>query len=199
MGECVHAHAHVCPKALGHSFHLNQNPLCLWWRHKLLKPYVSFWRYDLLEWNPQASNKSSWQVAIASVGIIGPQGPWTRSPPSLSGWEREEERTIVCWLAALLGRPLAEGFTHAATFYRIREDTSREVNPKIAELQGQERDSARRSTRRPLALSWKRKWMKCLILQLYVPIPTFRGSGFPLTVTASCPHRVILPLFSKAV
>lgn len=70
-GECLHAHAHMCPKALSHSFHLNQNPLCLWWS---LKPCVSFWRGDLLEWNPQPSNKSSWQVAIASVGIIGPPG-----------------------------------------------------------------------------------------------------------------------------
>lgn len=39
--------------------------------------------------------------------------------------------------------------------------------------------------------------MNCLILQLYVPILTFGGSRFPLTVTASRPNRVVPPLFSK--
>ena len=38
--------------------------------------------------------------------------------------------------------PFGRRAHRGTTLYRIREDTSRELNPKTAELRGQERDSA---------------------------------------------------------
>lgn len=103
----------------------------------LVSSWPPFWRRNLFILHPQPSTKVSSRFSSRATRDP-PFGPYCYSLGVGGGGKRRN--TMICWPAALLICPLAEGLTGGATFCRLYRGHLQELNPKTDELQWYEKE-----------------------------------------------------------